>query len=79
MAIDSKEKRSGAQLLSILVPQPVGDDSTLDQGDRQFAAGVYPGILASTAAEEEAAYVAFRGNLFENMFRRTRGFYGRLD
>lgn len=48
MAIDSEDKRRGAQGLPWEPRLPTAD-GTIDQADRQQVVGVYPGVLAGAA------------------------------
>ncbi len=52
MAIDSETKRRAAISAGVpfIVLMPVSD-GTIDQGDRQMMADVYPGILAGAATD----------------------------
>ena len=52
MAIDSRDKRAGAVMMGIpfIVIAPLAD-GTIGSADRQHIAHVYPGVLASEAAD----------------------------
>lgn len=46
MAIDTRDKRAGAQGLFIQPLHPTADAAAFSQADRQMVQGVYPGIAA---------------------------------
>ena len=54
MALDTRDKRSSAILLTLPFRAQLPSPGTLDQGDRQQVAGLYRGILADEDLTPEA-------------------------